>query len=236
MAISYIEAETHCASCQSVVHINALTNKLVCAACHEPVRVWVNVFEDIGRPFHDCAYPATSEMPVAQHMRTETSDLECAECQGPLPANLVIAQAEKGSYPCPGCGVEVRVRARPDDAPGSLTAAAKYIIGEDPVALGEANPTPPPAATQIKCTECGAALSVDGSKRSVECSYCHAPQTIADGPWRVLHPPPKKRRWYVWLDDAVLAAENRNNSGLIFFFTLAIGIAFAFAIIRCAKH
>ena len=67
MAISYIEAETHCASCQSVVHINALTNKLVCAACHEPVRVWVNVFEDIGRPFHDCAYPATSEMPVAEN-------------------------------------------------------------------------------------------------------------------------------------------------------------------------
>ena len=174
-------------------------------------------------------------MPVAQHIRTETADLECAECQGPLPANLVIARADTGSYPCPGCGVEIRVRARPDDAPGSLTAAATFLIGEDPVAIGEANPSPPPTTTQINCTACGAALRVDGSKRSVECSYCHAPQTIADGPWRVLHPPPKKRRWYVWLDDATLAAENRSNSGLLLFLTLAIGLALALAIIKCAR-
>ncbi len=85
------------------------------------------------------------------------------------------------------------------------------MLGEDPSELPSAvrgEPTAPAASTRpvrFPCPSCDASLSVDGSSRTVECSYCHTSAYLPDDLWRRLHPVRTARRIQLLLDDGLAA-------------------------------
>ena len=134
-------------------------------------------------------------------------DPVCPRCETPLPVaeQLEVATAA-GRILCPRCGEEggaITVRRVPRELVSPSVDFVTHVIGEDPDLLPgpSANVAAPAAAKPVLflCPACNASLPVNGSSRTVECSYCHASVYLPDELWRRLHPARRIGRWYLWV-------------------------------------
>ena len=54
----------------------------------------------------------------------------------------------------------------------------------------------------FKRPNCNGALTVDGSSRAPECTFCHASAFLPDELWHLFHPVVQKRSWSALFDEA----------------------------------
>ena len=89
------------------------------------------------------------------------------------------------------CRFAPRIRSR------ALNPRALFVVGEQvgDEATRAVNRERKPIAFQ--CIQCAAGLSVDGTKRTVECQYCQASNYLPDGLWRELNPVPVMSEYYL---------------------------------------
>lgn len=93
------------------------------------------------------------------------------------------------------CGLS-RLRRR-----GLEPASLGVII--DPDTAQEA----PSRAVSTQCNNCGGALKVDGTSRSVDCEFCSTTNILPDHVWRIFHPPRALRRFWLIFDTPALSRE-----------------------------
>jgi hypothetical protein len=153
--------------------------------------------------------------------RVEWAEPSCPLCRGrlPLPEQLAAAAAA-GRVVCPQCGeagVAIVVRPVPRPLVPPHLDFVTHAIGEDPELLpgARANVAAPSAAKPVlfPCPACNASLPVDGTSRTVECTYCRATAYLPDDLWRRLHPPRRIERWYLWIEENSATIRRMRRAG-----------------------
>jgi DNA-directed RNA polymerase subunit RPC12/RpoP len=114
----------------------------------------------------------------------------CQACQGPeLDLDDLAKALGAGGVPCPACGDRITVRPA-DDLCRAINPESRFLVGET-VASAEVEALQKKRAPVVfSCMSCGGALQVDGSERTVTCSYCSSSNYLPDGLWQQLNPVP----------------------------------------------
>jgi hypothetical protein len=200
-----IEARCQCSNCASPVFVPGMVPTITCSECQAPVdlrphlsfakgkALWTSVVEHKPCRFS----PEGGRVDAAPVAAT------CPKCSQEL---SLPEPPEVGDVACPSCATAVRLRAASEGVPHFVT----HILGEDPGILpapyrGEvAQPASKTAAKPVRfpCPACNGSLSVDGSARTVECTYCGTSAYLPNDLWRQLHPVETKRRFYLCVDEA----------------------------------
>jgi uncharacterized protein YbaR (Trm112 family) len=135
-------------------------------------------------------------------MSVDVGDLPCTDCKTTLDLSAVDAAAMAGatSYACTSCAASLHLRAPPQDWRDS---GFHWFVGEDPEVLSPRPGGPQPARPVVfKCPNCNGALTVDGSSRAPECSFCHVSAFLPDELWHLFHPVLQKRSWSALFDES----------------------------------
>jgi hypothetical protein len=201
-----VQVTATCPTCGQPLHVQGLSESAVCGACQHalalPLSTWLAVLslDDVLEAMEatpgqlrqcqmfgvlNCSYVLGPQAPA------------CSACDAPVPLAAVGGAAASGGFSC-ACGATVAVRAA-DDLCRAIVPGAAFVVGEG--AMGEAGPDSGGSApVMFQCMSCGGALHVDGSSRTVTCSYCSGVNYLPDGLWLRLHPPSKARRVFVLVD------------------------------------
>lgn len=181
-----------CTSCGGPVPVTRPAQSSLCMNClgQTRVEVWSDVLAGVDQDLvtlgRGVLAEGTVERPGAKaEWKRGPGRPPCPRCGHPLRFSAGQQLA------CPACGA-----IRPfDPAPDWLRAANPCVRGtvSDPDDAGAGLPR----SISIRCTQCGSPLATDGSKRIVECQFCRTGNVLQDDVWRALHPP-KKRRVF-WL-------------------------------------
>ena len=119
----------------------------------------------------------------------------CQRCKTDLPADGFAAMAEAGGWQC-SCGEFIKVRPATPLAQ-RMVPGARWLVNEG--ALGDDGSESVQAVEPVlfSCMACGAALEVDGSQRTVTCTFCNGSNYLPDGLWLRLHPQQTVRTFFV---------------------------------------
>lgn len=207
MATLAFETYVSCPRCTTSVPVNALVPRLTCSACQGEVVPDKLLHELKREPFWARLLQRRSISVEDVSLKGEIAWGEplCPSCKAllPLPAALEAAAAS-GHLDCPACARRIVVRQVPAELIPPGLDYVTHLVGEEPSLLPGAAATvvPPETAKPIlfPCPSCNASLPVDGSSRTVECTYCHANAYLPDDLWRKLHPVRTISRWYIHVD------------------------------------
>ncbi len=116
----------------------------------------------------------------------------------------VLLEAEHeptvGEIRCAGCGAEHTLSGPPDFVDRSALPPITILLPAAPeVAVAAA---PDERGDTFDCTHCGGHLRVDGSHRTVTCSYCSSSVYLPDELWARLQGTLRPQRWYLWAGTA----------------------------------
>jgi hypothetical protein len=64
-----------------------------------------------------------------------------------------------------------------------------------------------PKPILFTCPSCGGNLKIDGSERTITCSFCDSSIYLPDDLWHRMHPVKTVSRWYILMDDSALPME-----------------------------
>ena len=120
----------------------------------------------------------------------------CASCRSKVPAESVEQAVATAALACPRCGAQLPCRQANDVARGVVPGAV-LLVGEADVGTTGDEPVRSAHPVVFSCMQCGATLSVDGSKRMVPCRYCQADNYLPDELWLALHPQPVAHDFYI---------------------------------------
>ncbi len=213
MGISYRQSIT-CPECQQRVPVNHMRTTMLCSNCQSTTDLLQNDLawwtQRLVGPTNTSLLFRLEEGHVGG---TDSSDIHvecfrgpagCPGCGQLMAPEALAAGAASGAYRC-ACGFSCSCR----DAEPSLLQHfpyARWLLGEAPAA-GPAPQAAHPMA--MPCMSCGAGLHVDGSSRTVECTFCNTSNYLPDGVWLRLHPAPTMEwfRLVIDIDEAALAHE-----------------------------
>ncbi len=223
-----VEIKTSCNKCGQPLPVNALVEKVICAACQTetdfPYKFWNenllgDAFEKIGDFKDGEGQPSTifNSMGTFSLMYGRQNP-RCGKCKTPLDLNKLEEYAKAGKSVCIKCQNEVSVRILPKEAQDTLIKI-KYVIGEDKdlfsnrsgIQAALPNVSRPVIYT---CPSCAGALEIDGTERMIKCKYCNSEIYLPDDLWLRLHPVKTMQRWYICFD------EKKINDGLIEWYNL----------------
>lgn len=213
MHVIAYEGRVECPNCASPVFVPALVTETTCPSCQAAVPLTPMV-SHMGWPaFWDNMLAGTAGWQLgprdfeieSQHYISSREKVPapiCAACS----AALDIRQLEGKSELTCDCGAVSSLRVAPHD--GLIPRFVTHLVGEDPDALpgpeGGAVARPSKAAQEpvrFPCPACDASLTVDGSSRTVECSYCQTSAYLPNDLWRALHPVSTVKRWHLLVDE-----------------------------------
>ncbi len=95
---------------------------------------------------------------------------------------------------CPNCSAQRQVNPAPEFL-ASMPVRISGVIADPP----SEEPTQK-RSIAINCQSCGASLQTDGQARMVPCQFCSTSNVLPDDVWRALHPPKKRRRFWLVCD------------------------------------
>ncbi len=208
------EIVTSCPGCSAPLPLNALSLTFTCGTCGQEATFtlddWNGLLEDalsdgptteVGQGEGSTIFARRNyEMMWARfdpYFFDTKDDVDLAD----LPAAL-----ERGFLPHPGGGEPMAVRSLPPEF-AELLQGVEYLVGEDPhqlpasSALGDLGVSSATDPVAFTCPHCGGGLQVDGSRRAVDCEYCHASAVLPDQLWQRLHPVTRKKRWFLVFDE-----------------------------------
>lgn len=209
-----IEAKTKCRKCDDTLHLNALTDEIVCQSCGEKtcfsVSDWKSIIGD-----------AINEVPGFKEGEGNNASIfgsynfqimygkqkpKFPDDKKPLNLERLSEFADKGFAVNPDTGKKYSVRIAPDKYkkafPGIL-----YLVFEDFGLITSGKKAedetlinaPEPVA--FACPKCGGFLDVDGKERMIKCSFCKASVYLPDDLWKRIHPVETISRWYIIFDE-----------------------------------
>ncbi len=191
-----IELHVTCPKCVTVLPTNGVCDAVACHCCGNTTELgdefWSERFD--GDDFEPLLLAAgkseTSSVGgvggIRSHLRYTQQLPLCVGCRKPLD----LETAADGAIAC-ACGKSNRVRAA-DEHAKRIDRRAQLLIGE--------TSTPIVRVTKpvvFACMKCGGSLAVDGTVRTLPCSYCAAPNYLPDGVWQVIYPVPTLEVFYV---------------------------------------
>ncbi|PLW92350.1 MAG: hypothetical protein C0592_11225, partial [Marinilabiliales bacterium] len=193
-----LEITTRCVHCGDAIAINSAVNKFWCPGCKGltrfPNELWTMLLDEISNTAGEMSRGEARSTSIDDantgtvRISFRKTDLHCPECKEP------IAFHEGEKLTCDACGTHVFTR----KVPASMGKKGfNYFINEDPYQVEEEKDdtyTRHPA--EISCTNCGASIEADGSKRLVNCQHCDTDMMLPDGIWYRLNPSEKIRPWY----------------------------------------
>jgi hypothetical protein len=220
MGISYRQS-IRCPECKQQTPVNHLRTTMLCSHCQATTDLlqrnlawWTDQLScQLGTRM-------VFRVPEAKvgEINSSSNDIEffrgpadCPTCHQLMTPTALVEGAASGTYTC-ACGFTCSCR----DAEPSLVPNfryARWLLGEAPA--GGAAPQGTHAMV-MACMSCGASLKVDGSSRTVDCTYCNTSNFLPDGVWLRMHPAPRLEwfRLVIDIDDASLADELRRPLGL----------------------
>jgi hypothetical protein len=202
-----VELVLRCRACDAVVPINRLTMSAACPACGRrvelPEATWGLVLaearESAGAAVGDERAAIVETGPATLRCVFRRTPAHCLACREPLPIGDPALHAGPGVVHCVGCGDRVAVRRAPVAAPG-----LDLVLGEEP------EPAAPGAGAKdtrtVPCGACGAPLPLEGTHRTLTCTFCNASSAVPEDLWRELHPRREVRRWFLVFSPGTTAA------------------------------
>ena len=214
MLVSFlIQFHVTCPACRSGVAVNGVSGAVTCSVCGRTTELtddfWSKRFApDIFEPFLlkegktedsnvvgverlECRLTYGKQMPL------------CGQCHAPFELSAVTDGAQAGTVTCAKCARVARVRTA--DARSKLIDRHAVLLVDETVRVVEKVKQP----VAFPCMKCGGTLSVDGTRRTIECSYCNSPNYLPDGVWQVIYPVETVQPFYVvceYSDDEARAA------------------------------
>ena len=216
-----IELRVECPRCASPVFVPALVSRATCTSCQTVVDLRVALaFATENSFWEEIVRYGQHDLSTQDGRLRGTGQVTapvCGSCSAALQLP-VGAGLEQTTLVCGSCDAPALIRVPPRRdvrAPHFVS----HLLGEDPDAVpaeqkGEALQSRPAAApVRFPCPSCDASLEVDGTARTVECTYCHQSAYLPDDLWRRLHPVSTKRRWYLLVDDGRFKTYARSSRG-----------------------
>ncbi len=214
MAGILIELRGQCSGCGNPLPINALVPQVACPVCQRitpfGAEIWNTLLEDAISETRGLAVGEgrnTTLMTGVGTFQLQYGRLEprCEACKTDVAMRFVHTHASRGFVACVGCGRWLSARALPPGLDSIVFKRVQYVIGEDTSQFSTGEPgLQTPAGTEpviFQCPQCGGALRVDGSTRTVPCEYCRSNLYLPDDLWNRLHPVKTVQRWFLWYND-----------------------------------
>ncbi len=199
MRTTAVRIRTSCSSCGGPLPLNALAPRPACPACGAQNELgdgfWTAILGD--ERLRSCTI-YTGGREVA--LEAGGGPPACHACGAAIPEEDALAGADAGSVACGGCGAPTLLRVPPR---ALAIAGFRLLVGEDGTQLAAPGgaavraPGAAPRPVAFHCPTCGGVLRVDGSARLVTCEYCSGAAYLPDDLWRLLHPAPPVRTWYL---------------------------------------
>jgi uncharacterized Zn finger protein (UPF0148 family) len=174
-----------CDPCGAALPVNGVTSRVTCASCGRVSGVgrslWRRVFsaDDFAATFVGRGRRGGDLLMPKAKYSLQRAPLRCRGCKGgALDPAALAAAIDDGRCQCPGCGSSVPVRAA-DDLCRSINPRARFVVDEQLEPPGQRRRDGAPTAGAVTCSQCGAPLEHDGSKRLVSCAYCSAKNTLS---------------------------------------------------------
>jgi len=199
---------TTCCNCGNPLFLNAFSNNITCEHCQQinniPSKLWKAIVVDSmndavkyqeGQKRSQKMFSGGHEVSITFGKRKS----RCSKCQTMIPDN-VYDSFEGGDYKCTKCGNAISIR-KPDNFIKQIVPSALYIVAEDTgqIKTGIHGIEKPEAVKPVifNCPACAANLEIDGTKRTIKCTYCDASVYLPDDLWFELHPARTVDRWYI---------------------------------------
>ncbi|MBN2362901.1 hypothetical protein JXL83_02085 [candidate division WOR-3 bacterium] len=209
-----IELKTNCQKCDGTIHINALTEKILCPSCGEELNLNLQLWNDI------------LEDPIKEAPNYEEGEGTNSTVMGGINYQIMYGKqiprfpdskknidilkseeySEKGFVEDPDTGKKYSFRKVPviyeKDFPGALYLAMEdfgLISGDKESSQESAVKAHDPVA--FACPKCGGFLDVDGKDRMIKCSFCNASVYLPDDLWKRIHPVETVTRWFIIMNE-----------------------------------
>ena len=207
-----LELRGDCPNCGGPVIVNALNEQIHCRGCLQdfeyPYTEWADLLEsafELGPDAEPGRGGKLSILGEGWRLQYSRFDPYCFACKHDFDMRLV--QASIDPYPCPSCGERWHHRPLPPEAHRALPGV-RWLVGESPAQIPGRTPddsvTVEAKPILFSCMGCGGALTVDGTNRVVNCSFCDASNYLPDDLWLRMHPVETVQRWFLWCDEAAL--------------------------------
>lgn len=210
-----IELRGECSGCGSPLPINAFVPQIGCPACNRIVDIagdtWGSLLEDAikeGKNFGPGDGRSMSVMTGGGTFNVlyGKQEARCDACKTDVAMRFVQQHAQQRGYvACVGCGKWVSARPVPAGLDPKVFRSVLYVVGEDTTQFqtGQGSAESQPAAEPVlfTCPSCGGSLKVDGTARTIACTFCKSNLYLPDDLWRRMHPVKTVQRWYLWYDD-----------------------------------
>jgi hypothetical protein len=202
-----------CPACRAPNAVNELVASVACHACATTIAIGEKTWKALAVDH------VTHRLPGM--MRGGDVDVDVEKDQVAAPAcagcHAALGELHAGDIRCATCGHGARVAA-PGELGALLHVKATWLVTSRADA-GSVTRTP----LVFACQKCGGSLEVDGSARTVPCTYCSVTNFLPDAIWQVLHPAPVALPIYVvcefaterdvqWLDVHERERAARNNA------------------------
>jgi DNA-directed RNA polymerase subunit RPC12/RpoP len=231
MDFAFFEIVTRCSKCSGSLPLSRPEDELTCGHCLASVpvepRVWAETVRGLPERLHTFSLGGKESGLVEEPgFRLEwlrgRGSPPCPACGGTMSLGL-----RDGLLVCSACGTQ-----RPlERAPDWLTRHDPNILGvvAEPEVVSEAASRP----LAMTCTNCGGALTADGSSRVVPCEYCNSNNLLPDDVWRMFHPPRTLKRFWLLVNAWTVNTELPKGEwsiGLVLGAVFLMGLPFVFLI------
>jgi len=211
-----VELLIECSSCAAPTPVNRPEERTRSSNCQHDTNVdfeaWSAALKDAHKAIRHLGVGVTESGKLDRPGRNAEWNRgparpNCPSCDTPMRASADLTRAA-----CPACKATRSVEPLPEFLKGVMRALAppseSAFVERAPeivsVVSEAAEPDTAGAAKELSlaCTKCGASISSDGTKRTVDCTYCKATNILPEEVWRALHPPKLRRKiWFLMTPD-----------------------------------
>ncbi len=209
----WLEFNLQCRSCGETLPVNCAAESILCIKCgaHTPTPeylwaylVTASLVKATGLEPGKESWAKGLHASIGSYgMTYGRSDPKCRECGAAWKIDDLRAIASGGAakFTCGSCNKIATVR-KPPEWFSRVVPDPVLLVGETATAgtvfKGE-------TSVSIHCYHCGGGLQLDGSSRTVKCTFCGNDLLVPDDVWLRLHPVMTAHPWYIMVEmgDAV---------------------------------
>lgn len=199
-----LQLRATCAHCNGGIPINGPLRVAQCANClseQDVSRFWRGLVESLAD--RDGRDGGGVTINFTDHYTFERTSPACPECDAPVDEAAVATDADR-AWECAACGARLETYPAPEWLKAIDAAFAQVCFGvreEPPEGAEAAAMADAPEPVVMACPKCGAGLELGSdAERATRCRFCEARVYIPDELWRILHPVPTMKPWYLGLE------------------------------------
>lgn len=196
MSWLFLETVTPCPACSRRRPLDGVVLSVTCFCGAPPRQVgaatWKLVVEMAPIYVPNLEEPQDFDITEVIYGKWGPGAPRCSGCDAELLAAHAALPAA-GPLPCPSCGMAHRLAELPEEVEAGAT---RMLLAAEPTA--DAKLAAKEQGSTFPCPHCGGELAVDGSERTLACTYCSASAYVPDELWGRLQGTILPKRWYLW--------------------------------------